>query len=622
MSETPKNVAAEVGVKLVLDSNAKSEAQHIKDGLRGVEHGTEKAAKGWKQKLGGAMSYAGSAAAMGLSVAVSAAAAAGAAMIGFGTKSAHAYLESEEQVRSLAGTLTLIDQKGNAFEDLMGLADDTKNELEELAMQAGVTDDAMVQVFDDIVERGGKGVEEAKELAGQMAYAGRAIKGGPQALAAGFEQLQMGMIRAKNPLVQLIASTGTLKGSAKAVAKEMQGMAIDEQMKLAEKAIAAMSEKMKKAPMTIPQMLTSMQVAVGNAFEEAGKPIVEHLAPAVEKVKDLFVGSDGLNEAAGRIGEFMGRGIDIVVPVVEQMIRGVREAWDDVSKAFDDTGIREIFEYIYENKEAFARTIGDAVKLLVTGFSYVVRAVLAVRNAVFGLLKSIGKSGVLGTDFARFIGEEEQKGQRQELRGKINKLSDPNARLSEADIGSVRSKYIESARSSGMNVEDASADFDKQYRMAMDAHQKTMSEVAIARDAALMDDAKQFAKAFNLATKANDEGAMKYAASFLAGNAAMANAIAKEGPAIFEGGMAKLFDALKANGTEGADTAKLLKEKMKPNLGITPKTNLVQNFNGAINIKQDFRDQDPDRVAITFKRELGKVGSNRLQSRVAAPFGF
>jgi hypothetical protein len=46
-------------------------------------------------------------------------------------------------------------------------------------------------------------------------------------------------------------------------------------------------------------------------------------------------------------------------------------------------------------------------------------------------------------------------------------------------------------------------------------------------------------------------------------------------------------------------------------------------FNGGqvFNIKQDFRDQDPDRVAVVFQRDISRAAENRLMARTVPAFG-
>lgn len=618
MSES-KNTAAEVGVKLVLDSNAQAEAQHVRDGLKKIDGAAKKTSEGWKGKLAsGVKSVAGLA--MGATAAAAAAAmAAGAGLVGLGVHAMHSFEAADEELRGIAGTLMMIDQNGNAFEDLHEYADEVKNGLEDIGIAAGVADDKTASAFNNILEHGGKTVEEVQELVSQMAMAGKVIPGGLDSIAMGYEQIQMGMVRAKNPLVQLISATGILKGNAKSVAKEMQKMSPEKQMELAEKAVAKFGDKMKDVPLTMKQMGEGIDIIKGNVMEAAGKPILESVEKVLRPIhKWLVDNQQTLYELGEKFGAGMSRVFEVVGPFIDETAKAAQSLWAEAQATSDAMfgPARETFEYIYENKETFAKTFGDVLKLVASTAMMLARVFSGIRNTIFSMLKAIGKSGILGEDTAKFIGQEEQKGQSDQLRKSIM----AKGGMSGDEYDKRRAAYLESARSSGMNVEDASSDFDKQYRNAMDAHIKNMKDVEGARDAAMNDDAKQYAQMFNIAAKQGDVAAMQYVAKFLEGNVAMQNAIAKEGPSIFANGMGQFLDTLKGMGDK--DIAQYLKDKMKPNLGKPSKTSITQNFNGPINVKQDFRDQDPDRVAIVFKREMSKLGSSRLQSRMASPFGF
>jgi hypothetical protein len=48
----------------------------------------------------------------------------------------------------------------------------------------------------------------------------------------------------------------------------------------------------------------------------------------------------------------------------------------------------------------------------------------------------------------------------------------------------------------------------------------------------------------------------------------------------------------------------------------------VQNFYGGVHIKQDFRDNDPDRIALMFRKDLSKQAASRTVSRQGTPFGY
>jgi hypothetical protein len=616
MAEGAKNPAAEVHVKLVVDSDAKKATDAVKGDLAGVEgHAKNTGSRVGgilKQALGGAAALAGGA----VGLAVAAGTAAIGAMAGVAYKSVDAFMEGSKEAKQLAGALTMIDQKGNDFMEIRAYANDLKDELDGIAMSAGATKQSVVQMFTDIAERGGKSVEGAKTLTNQMVLAGRAIPGGGEALAEGFSMVEMGIVRARNPIVQLIAATHTLKGSAKSVAKQMQMMTIDKQMDLAEKAIAKMAGKMKDVPLTLGEMKTSIGETVDKVFEETGRPIVEAMKPIFGRVREeLLANSGALADVGELFGQNVGKGLEFAHDIMDELNKAVKANWSDISGAFNEMRnvIEPVFKYIYENKASFAKAIADVAVLLIKAMEVVIKAMAAVYSTVIAAAKAVGK---MVPGLGEFIKEEERtqqvKGMREEIFAKGG--------LSDKDYEERRKAFIANAGERGVNAEDAANEFSANYRRAMDDHLAVMKQVEGARDAAMGDDAAKFAAAFVVARSANDKAAEEYVAKFLEGNLSLQNALSKAGPEIFKGGFEDFLSTLKDLNL--GDAAAAIKKGSAPNLGIGGKGNIVQNFNGPINVKQDFRDQDPDRVAVVFKEEMGRVGSNRLQSRFAPAFGF
>lgn len=622
MAEPTKKTAAEVGVKLVVDSNAKAVGDEVSKGLSGIGAHAKRLTKNLDLSAKSNLTALKGLALGAGSLATAATLAAGGALVGFAFKSAHAFMESQAQVKQLASTLTMIDQKGNAFLKIKEYAGELKDELEDLAIQTGVADDVAVQTFDNLIERGGKTVDQAKELTEQMIFAGRAFQGGPEALSQGFQMLEMGMVRARNPLVQLISTTGTLKGSAKSVAKELQKMPIDKQMELAEKAIGKMAGKMKDVPMTLGELKTSIGVAAENVFEDAGKPIVQSLKPAVAKVRELFLGNkDAILGMASQLGVGLGKAMEIVLPLIDEVSNAIRANWKEIQSAFEAFAGpgRELFEYIYEHKGEFAKTIGDVVSVFLKVTVFLIKAAAAIRDAVLAAAKFVGRQAAFvatGGESTKFFAQEDQLAQTKAMQARIKEKGG----LSNEEFEKAQAQYVKTAIEGGMNAADAQRDFTEQWRRAVADHQAVMDQVSVARDAAMTDDVQRFAMAFGVAKGANDKAAMQYVAAFLKDNLALQNALAKAGPEIFKGGFDAFIDTLTQLGNK--DAAAALKKAARPDLGISPKMNLTQNFNGAITIKQDFRDEDPDRVAAVFREDMARYGTSRIQSRFAQPFGF
>lgn len=623
-----RKTAAEIGVKLVLDSNVGEATKHLADGLRQagdkghdageeIEHAVERGV------------VKGEIFVKVLEFAKDGVEEVAKGVFELGAKSVEAYRKSAAQVRELAGTLTMINQGSESFEELHEYAGEIKDDLEAMAIQAGETDDTMVNVFNDIIERGGKGAEAAKELTGQMAYAGRAIPGGAEALSAGFQAIEGGLVRARNPIVQLIAATHTMKGSAKSVAKELMKMPIEKQMEIAEKAIGKMSDKMKEAPMTLSQMETSMGVAFENLFETAGEPITKALSPIVSKVRTMFLDADGsLQRGAAAFGSTIARGLDLAIPLIDAMSAAVARNWNDI-----EAGIKSFYgevkgtvDYISEHKTEIAQTFIDVTsalwevgKFFVGPFvSAIKMAVDLVKGAIGGLAELGDKVGLFGKPgtYHAYKVDSARGDAMKSLRGDVN-ANLTGGSMSGGMKANVEKKFIDHMVEAGATIDEAQKIFDDSFTKATMDHSRTMDEVSKFRAGAVYGDAQSFAKAWAQADRSNDEGVKEYVASFLASNQFLVKELAEHGPEILGAGFEDLVTKLQGMHSRIAGDL-----KAKPPAGVNGKIEVNQNFTGGIQIKQDFRDQDPDRIVSIMKEDLARQGSTRIQSAFAPAFSF
>ena len=611
---------AKVLVDLVINSDAKDELADIKKEITGLGNESGKLKKFLSTNVDTLKAFKSSGAVQGLMAVGSGAIAAGAAVAAFGGLAAHAFLESEQQVRELAGTFSVLDEAGYSLDRIHDYASETKDELEALGMAAGVADDELVAVFNDVIERGGKSVEEAKELTRQMAFAGRAIPGGAAALSGAFEQLQMGIVKAKNPIVGMIASTHMLKGNAKQVAKEMAKMTPDEQLALAEKAIGRMSQKMEKAPMTLAQMGTSMQVFAGNLMEGVGQPIVEKLGTAFASVRGKFFNDDGsttaladkLTKAASQIGDFLSGGIELASAAFDEFWQtfsgfsaNIAGAWNHLG---DENG--EIFETWKSALKTGADIMGVVLGQLVVNVGRILQAFKAIYNFVTDMTKGLGNLIAAGLKAvgANDIGQDLENFTREGDKEKALK----NARLvGGGDINQLRADFMRNAdTSTDAKTKTAMEDFDR----ALSWRKSMEQNIEKARGAAGEDTTNvgDFLAAYNEAVDKGDEAAQKSIVAMLGQFRSMADAIGEQGPELLGEGKRKFLEQVKE--MAGDKTAAGIAEKWKPKIGDTAKHQI--NFNGGqtFHIKQDFKEVDPDRIAFLMNGDIMRSAIDRMQT--------
>jgi hypothetical protein len=129
----------------------------------------------------------------------------------------------------------------------------------------------------------------------------------------------------------------------------------------------------------------------------------------------------------------------------------------------------------------------------------------------------------------------------------------------------------------------------------------------------------QFSTGFEALMQAHDIGAQQYVAHLLGSSKNLFASFLQSAHMSDEGFLA-LANAVEAGGAEFKDQAQAIRDLV----GNKEHQKMNVNFSmpGAkITIQQDFRDQDPDNVAVILKRDLVGAAVNRLGSGFSMPFG-
>lgn len=631
----------EVRIKLVADDQAAATVAKLKEGMKEVSHEAEKTSKHFAligkifgediamkvtafreklslshehaEKLEGAVETIGT----GLEVAAGAAAlvavALGAAFYmaeKLGEAAIEAASEGIKQEKAMAGILSLQDRQEHSMRQIMEYSGRIREDLEEAGIKAGVSTAQMTEMFDTIVERGNLSSEKAKELTEQMALVGRITHGGMGALAQGFAMMEMGVVRARNPLVQLIAATGTLKGNAHAVAAALMKMTPEKQMEMAEKAIEKQAELMKKSGASGPPSLASLKTSFEGiremALDAMGRPMLDALLPPLNDVKKyLLAHKEEIVNFATEVGTKFAHFIEVASMVSSQIWSAVTENWESFKSVFDDAfgGAKSTFEYIYDNKEAFAKTFHDVVTDIAHVFDKIHDALAKMASIMLAIDK---KTGLFG---GHFVGKE-QEGIEHEVR----KMAQSPEEMNQKGLSELRQKYVDNALAMGENARLAGENFDKIYSF----HANVMQHAAEIDAATANGNIKVVVEAYNEARKHHNMAMQQYAAEAIAGSEDLRKSLLFAGEQLVDGGFKPLIDLVKEKNPDFAKDLKAGKEHID-NIKGGP----VVNFNNnTFHIQQDFRDQDPDRVAMVFRKDLVHTAAARLSARTASPFGL
>jgi hypothetical protein len=526
----------------------------------------------------------------------------------FADEAVHAASAAQEQERAMTGLFHMMDQGKNSMGGLALFADETREHLEEAGLQAGVATKSMVDMFSTIVERGQLSSKAAEELTMQMADVGKITRGGMQGLAEGFAMIELGIVRARNPLVQLISTMGLLHGNAKEVAQQMLKLAPEKQMEMAQKAVEKQAEALKKSggiELTLPELKTSFEGFREMFFESVGAPMMDVIMPMLTRVQGFLVqNAEVIKQWGHDIGEEFASGIEVLENIGGGIYNAVHENWDEIKHTMLDAtaGLRSAWDSIKDNQQAIAGTFKDITKDLLGVASW-----LAAHSPGAGEqapdMKALHSAASDPSKLALHGGDSELGKMEDALHARMGQQSDDdrteianiNARATATaawarqmeEYGNKVTEAQDHWIEAGKNNEDLNADMQG----ASDAFADNVREAATRGDVAME----------------------QWAATFVSKNSDLAMSLIqakdKIGPAFDD--FAKMVEE------HGGDIAELFKRaRGKP--GELPKgaggAAIHMSGGQTFNIKQDYRDQDPDRILIAFRRDLVKHSVARIAS--------
>lgn len=544
------------------------------------------------------------------------------------------------QEKAIRGAMAMADRTGKSFEELTEDAHEMREGLEGMAIEMGANTEDLVENFAQIAARSSKTAEEIKEFLGQAINAGKAVPGGLQAISDGFMAIELGVVRARNPVVQMIAQTGLLHGNAKEVAKQMMKMTPESQIQLAEAAVGRMNDKMRNAPQSFAQLIASLHNMRESIFETLGTPMLKSLVPVLGELKGYFVKN---REEVAKWAESMGHKVGDWVKEAAKMFRDgfqyLENHADEIRGAISAamSTVRGTVGWVIDHKEALAIAfgaksafgIGEGVmgKLAAgggaIGIASQAAAVALFVAAVIAWQKAIDQWSKLGQLTSGFKGDaiqdlDARMSRLQEMAANPNKFSEAEFN----DFFRLQRALVDTADAAGQ-----SASTMNEYAAAL-WHQHELNQ-AVAKS---FDQTQQMAALgldteassgwvglYNEAAKAHNAGLMQYAANVLAGSEALFNAFLASKDNV-EGGFDQLGDLVAKKSEE---FGKILKSMAGGSVDGHKALNPLIQFNGGqvFHIKQDFRDQDPDRVALVFRRDLVRQAMNRRVARIGTPFG-
>lgn len=581
----------EVKIDLVADDEkSKAAVKALKEGLEGANNTLEKFVATQAILAAGVL-------------------AAVAPMLVLGHAALEAADETVKQERAMSGVLGLLDRGAHSAEQVADFAHEMREELEMAGIKAAVPVDQMVNSFNLLIERGGIGAEKAKELTEQMALVGKVSRGGMDALANGFSMMEMGMIRGRNPIVALIASTGVLKGNAQSVARAMQHMTQAHRMELAEQALSKQAAQLKANGVGGIQTLDEARAALGGfremLFDAMGGPIHDDLIPKLNELQGFLVDhADELKDYAQAIGSYLSHFVDLGEGAVKGVYDGIKANWDELQKVADD------WREVMGDTETTAATVREDFK---DAAHYLIEAVKLVADSVDQM--KIAYEYMADAANNRQLGSTQANESEKKLTGMADDYGADGQKKFDEAAQSYRKLAEEagfSATKINMTIERLAA--HEQGVQASGEHMR--EEVASGNN-------YKFGGELDAAMKYQNDAAAKFQAQLILSSEQATHAL-MDGSLHITGGVDKFLELVgKAAG--GEDVAAQLKKAMAKAHGGGAIDDIkgagpYNDFRGSqFHIKQDFKNENADNIALVFRRDLMKAANARLQSN-SAPF--
>lgn len=652
-------MTVEVKTKLTLDESAVGSLKKIRDGFDDTSDARDRAQAGFdtfKQTMSTLAAVHGPAAI--------------AKMIGFGKSFLDAAREGDAFDQTIAGMIATMQDV--PWEEARERAELYGDELDSIAIKGkkGIADvEAAFHVLNEVQGATQQGLQQSTHQLRLMVPIARVLNKPVETVSREFAFMGEGMLKAKSQLFQILKGTGIFGDNAKKAAGAWAAMTDEQRAERLNYALETVSSKLGKATPTFNDLVTTLDNVWEITKEKLGDPILAGLMPRLEKLVD------GLDDAGSEIEKFardvgtdLGQFASDTADALGEGLQYVRthkeEIRDAIVSAMDHA--KAVVEFILAHKEEIAIAFGAKMA------SPLLSPAFAAGKAAFNLgaggtsVAGAGLSGLggglasLGAFTAAIVGAtaavdqfsslmNEQGGSLfhgEAAQGKSAIEKQMQNMLAAPDFGqwgerelkhfdTMRKNLVAYAEELGENSRAAGELADRVF----DAHKAARKMVQPVDDAAaafahlfkaeggLVDVEMQnqligqISSGFQGAQQAQNAGAQQYIANLLAKSTALQTAFL-ESATLTADGFNALATLVQDQAGDFAEKLRAMGKLEGAKGGAKPMAPKISMGGGNIfKINQEFRDQDPDRVAVVFKRDVARAAFARLQASTSSPFG-
>lgn len=581
--------------------------------------------------------------------------------------------EAYNQQQAISGMVTTM--QGLPWDESREQAEGLHRELRQLAIDIGQPIQDVTQGFEKLVYFTGAtndGIAMAKDQIKNMTVIANVLGRPVAQVAQEFGMIRDGAFSARTALSQMILKTGLITSDLKEANLQWTKMTEEERTRILTEGLNQVAGSLGRAEATFDDLLTSVKNLASTGIEMIGEPIVRRLLPVMKDLQaTLFESADQIEGFAGELGdEFAKWSVDLTEVMKDGLAFAV-EHGEEIKDAivFGATALRETMEFIIENKEILmvlggsrlaagaAMGAGRAAMGAVTAFqgARAAGAVAGGTAALGGATAATGAASVAAAGKAALValgpmaaltaaiaslavaGDQAFK-LYSELNDESDKSEEGLNRLAreEAALREIREGNLEQAQRLAQAIRDGTdagremaAQIEEQIAAQARRNQDLADQIAAGGGAFNID---QLVEAYNQAVSEGNNAMAQLAAETIFESDKLQLALAGEAAGKITGGIRSMGEHVK---NAAIDFDEALREIQYENVrratedyfSLKGMKRIWENVPKAsvsidkVEVHQEFREADPDRVAVQFEQDLLQSAKNRLQARRATIFG-
>jgi len=499
-------------------------------------------------------------------------------------------------------------------------------------------------------------------------------------IASEWGMMEKGIVRTRGQLFKMLFSTGIF-GKNMREASTYWGKLRDEQRTSSmAKAMGTIYDRFAKAPQTMASVLVSFSALKQRLLDVVGVNIIGILTAKFDNLLQTLESKRPQLEAiAARFGKFLGAHIEDALTWAGTKLSYLEDHWDEIVQGAEDgaKAILKAVQFIVANKELILMAYGlnvmapsiqvglqaaSTLKVMLAGLhtlsfaslpafaTSVNAAALAAGNVALkmGAVAAAALAVYMAMDqFNKLNAEGGFKQAWQEMRYGGQSYSDADVNATKTAItdqvkgGNLQSaaQMIADKQASLANMkanaevrfgkEDAASHYEAMGVTAMEnLLAKFAKDLPTAQNIAFaetVNSQSQLIENYNQAVRTGNDAMATYLANLAGKSEELAYGL-NDSSIQIEGGFDGFLNRLGTTTRTFVDRLSNMyqetnPQKVKPAEAKAKSPAINMSGGQTFNIKQEFREADPDRIALFFRRDLVRAATSRTRSRVRTPFG-